>query len=187
VVIARLADCNRQTVGRARRQLEETGAIPARNRPPEPPVYTPILPKMPPEMANGLCTRAPDPDLWSSRRPAERAAAVKVCQRCPALEPCREWSLNLPVRDESTIWGGMTGAQRIRLKRRRKAYAPGSPQAGPQDRCSTCGRQLSGANLVIMKDASEREFRACRWCKLRANREAKARARARRHQAAAAP
>lgn len=84
---------------------------------------------MPPELARGLCVASPDPDLWlASTDPAKRAQAIAVCLRCPALQPCRDWSLNLPSSERGTIWGGLTYLARMRLKRQRQA-ASATPAA----------------------------------------------------------
>jgi transcription factor WhiB len=85
--------------------------------------HAPNLPVMPLELADdGLCTRHPEPDLWSSRRPSDRARAQQVCSACPVRVICQDWSLSLPVSD-SSVWGGLNHAQRLILKRHRAAQA----------------------------------------------------------------
>jgi hypothetical protein len=124
--IARAADCHKVTVGRARRQLEAEGLIPVRGRPRPPDWHAPALPVMPPELADGLCTRHPEPDLWSSREPADRAVALRVCRACPVLAVCASWSLSLPASD-STVWGGLTAGQRRPIRHRRRRQVKAGP------------------------------------------------------------
>jgi hypothetical protein len=79
---------------------------------------------MPPELARGLCVASPDPDLWlASTDPARRTEAIAACHRCPALGPCRDWSLNLPTSERGTIWGGLSHTAQIRLKKQREREA----------------------------------------------------------------
>jgi Transcription factor WhiB len=78
------------------------------------------LPKMPGQLADGLCTRHPHPDWWSSTSPAERAAAQRVCRRCPVVRICFAWALNLPTTD-TLVWAGLSAAQRRRLQRQARA------------------------------------------------------------------
>jgi hypothetical protein len=77
---------------------------------------------MPEIMAEGLCVGHPDPDLWQSEYagPARRAQAVAICNKCPALADCREWSLQLPARENRAIYGGLSANQRVQLKKQRK-------------------------------------------------------------------
>lgn len=83
----------------------------------------PRLPRQPVELADcGLCTRHPRPELWSASNHAERQAAISVCQRCPVVSICQEWSLALPDTD-LTIYGGLTTSQRIQAKRERNRAA----------------------------------------------------------------
>jgi hypothetical protein len=46
----------------------------------------------------------------------EREAARRACASCPVLEPCRAWSVCLPVTDPA-IYAGQSQAQRLRRKR----------------------------------------------------------------------
>jgi hypothetical protein len=66
------------TVGRARRQLEAEGLIPARGRARPPVWHVPALPTMPEALALGLCVNHPFPGWWTSTDPAERPGA-RVC------------------------------------------------------------------------------------------------------------
>jgi hypothetical protein len=115
--IAALIGASTGTVQRIRQRLSGAGLAPGRPGSRMPVPVIPALPPMPGAMADGLCARHPQPDLWSSSVHADRATAIKVCQRCPALAACREWSLNLPARDIGVVWGGMTGQERARMKR----------------------------------------------------------------------
>jgi hypothetical protein len=149
--IAEIAACHKGTVRKVRRQLEDEGVIPvyepdvrargqagARKRQPyqasEAVLFpTPELSEMPEIMAEGLCVGHPDPDLWQSGRgdPARRAQAIALCRQCPALLDCREWSLQLPVREQSAIYGALSAHQRIQLKkaRERERQADGAASA----------------------------------------------------------
>ena len=44
--------------------------------------------------------------------------AVRVCRRCPAVEPCLDWALE--HHQEAGVWGGRTEAERRVLLRRRR-------------------------------------------------------------------
>src|SRR5262245_9339578 len=138
------AGCSRTTVYEGRLYLERAGEIP---------VGSAIerekrsqlgeaqqdhkwleLPPRPASMARGLCVTHPDPDLW--HRPpwdhAGRAKAISVCQRCPALADCAEWSLYLPSSERYAIYGGMTALERARRRRERKQReAQAASAAGP--------------------------------------------------------
>jgi hypothetical protein len=119
--IAALTGVSRATVQRIRQRLNGAGLAPGRpgSRMPVPVIFA--LPRMPEAMAEGLCVRHLRPDLWSSSVHADRAEAIRVCQLCPALAACREWSLNVPARDRGIIWGGMTVQARAKLRRQREA------------------------------------------------------------------
>jgi DNA-binding Lrp family transcriptional regulator len=149
--IAETAGCYKRTVAKVRRQLEADGVIPryapdvrargqpgARTRQPyqasEAVLFpTPELSEMPEIMAEGLCVGHPDPDLWQSSKgdPARRAQAIALCRQCPALLDCREWSLQLPVREQTAIYGALSAHQRIQLKkaRERERQADGAASA----------------------------------------------------------
>ena len=121
--IARAAGAHKVTVSRARRQLEEAGLIPVRGRPRPPAWHVTCLPVMPEALADGLCTRHPEPDLWSSREPSDRAAALRVCRACPVQAICAIWSLALPVSD-TTVWGGLTPGRRRAIRHRLAKAGP---------------------------------------------------------------
>jgi hypothetical protein len=147
--IAEAIGCYPRTVAKVRRQLEDEGVIPAyTDRDPDParrrerqPYRPPLdllnpvpeLSTMPEIMAEGLCVGHPDPDLWQSGRgdPARRAQAIKICEACPAMLDCREWSLQLPVREQTAIYGALSAHQRIQLKkaREREGQADGAASA----------------------------------------------------------
>ena len=49
------------------------------------------------------CTTHPEPDLWTSGNPADKARAMRVCAGCPVRTRCREAG-----RAETYgIWGGV--------------------------------------------------------------------------------
>jgi hypothetical protein len=87
-----------------------------------PPVTTPV-PRMPPVLRSGRCVTHPDPGLWSApvTDPPGREAAIRLCQSCPALEPCRAWSLSLRTADDlDVILGGLDPSQRAAIRRARQ-------------------------------------------------------------------
>ena len=86
-----------------------------------PPV--PQLPPMPASLAEGLCASGRySRDLWSSHSARDRQLAIRICERCPVQRACAGWSLALPDTDRS-VWGGLTVAARVRLRRQREAAA----------------------------------------------------------------
>jgi transcription factor WhiB len=121
--LAEAAGVGKHTVRRVRLALEAAGAIPVRHTwQTHPPVWhVPDLPPQP-ELAGGLCTSHPQPDLWTSPQAADRAEARRVCRSCPLAVPCALWSLHLPDSDRA-VYGGLTPAQRRAAKRRRRARA----------------------------------------------------------------
>jgi DNA-binding transcriptional MocR family regulator len=112
--IASLIGGSRGTVARARQLLAAAGLISGRaGRTPVP--ATPQLPARP-ELDGALCATVADPGLWTSPRQADRAAAIRVCERCPVLDACRAWSMSLPTTD-SAIYAGMNASERIAARR----------------------------------------------------------------------
>jgi hypothetical protein len=82
----------------------------------------PALPPMPIELARGRCTSWPDPGLWTSARPADRSAAIRICESCPVLPACQSWAIRLPVADTS-VYAAMSSSERTRRKRQQLAEA----------------------------------------------------------------
>ena len=64
---------------------------------------------------NWFPDRAVDDGRRDQDLPADVVRALKVCSRCPVLEPCREYALDR--NEKQGIWGGMTTGDRRRLKR----------------------------------------------------------------------
>jgi hypothetical protein len=131
--IAERARCGRTTVLEARRYLEDTGLIimfraadrERRGRLDRPDWWGTLTPQ-PASMASGLCVVAGhDPDLWHPGRGGDDRGgrAIAICQGCPALADCREWSLQLPTTEKHAIYGGLTSTQRVRLRRQREREA----------------------------------------------------------------
>jgi Transcription factor WhiB len=50
------------------------------------------------------------PDRHVSSRPAQR-----ICESCPVMWPCREWSLAQPAA-LAGVWGGLNADQRRRMR-----------------------------------------------------------------------
>lgn len=77
----------------------------------------PALPA-PPDWSRGLCTTVParQRTWWSSEIRSEREAAALMCQGCPVLADCTQWSLSLPLSDPA-IYGGLSHAERRKARR----------------------------------------------------------------------
>lgn len=78
----------------------------------------PIIELPPFDFSKGLCTSVPASQAtwWTSSETALREAARSICEVCPLLTGCAEWSLSLPVTDRA-IYGAMSSIERLRLKR----------------------------------------------------------------------
>ena len=61
------------------------------------------------------CAKVGDPDAFFSIEEGARAAAAKICMRCPLREPCLEWALE--TRQEFGVLGGKTPAERRKIRR----------------------------------------------------------------------
>jgi hypothetical protein len=72
----------------------------------------------PPDWSQGLCTTVPSRmrAWWTSEIRTEREAAALMCQGCPVLAECGQWSLSLPL-DDGTVYAGMSAAERRRRVR----------------------------------------------------------------------
>lgn len=72
----------------------------------------------PPDLSSGLCVTSPPAmrHLWTSKDPADRAAAQRICTSCPVIVSCAIWALQLP--NDGCVYGGMSPAER-RSKRRK--------------------------------------------------------------------
>jgi transcription factor WhiB len=75
----------------------------------------PVLPPQPEALRDGACTTHPEPGIWASNRPSERAAAIAICRSCVARPACLAWALTLPPGDNHLIWAGLSPRQRARL------------------------------------------------------------------------
>jgi hypothetical protein len=75
---------------------------------------------MPEQLADGLCTRHAERDLWTSHALGDRARAIAVCSACPVRVICQEWSVSLPPTD-SAVYGGLWHVQRLAARRERSA------------------------------------------------------------------
>ena len=63
------------------------------------------------------------PSYFEKRREkdAREAVAKEICFRCPVLEVCREYALD--VREGHGIWGGLNEMERRAMLRQRAAQA----------------------------------------------------------------
>jgi WhiB family redox-sensing transcriptional regulator len=66
-------------------------------------------------MRRGLCTSAPDPDLWFPDPGRSAQPAIAVCTRCPVSDVCLGYALSLPA-NPAGVWGGTTEEQRRELR-----------------------------------------------------------------------
>lgn len=57
---------------------------------------------------------ADDPDAWFTRVPKQQAAAIRACDTCPLLDPCRTYGLT--VMPSHGIWGGLTTKARLKTQ-----------------------------------------------------------------------
>lgn len=63
--------------------------------------------------ADALCASSPV-DLWNSDD-NQHAEGRRVCLRCPAMVPCREYAIATP--GCLGMWGGMSERERRRIRR----------------------------------------------------------------------
>lgn len=80
--------------------------------------HPPPIPDLPPfDFSKGECTRVPPSQAgwWTSDNVFLREAAAEICQVCPLLVDCAEWSLSLPARD-TAIYGGLGAADRRMIR-----------------------------------------------------------------------
>ena len=62
----------------------------------------------------GLCAQV-DPEVWYPERGGHSHDALATCARCPVRAECADHALT--VGEEWGIWGGLTIAQRRRLRK----------------------------------------------------------------------
>lgn len=68
-------------------------------------------PAMRPDAPEPACAGL-DTELWFD--PAWGLLAVAICQQCPLMAACRDWSV--PITDLHGVWGGLTAAQRAAVR-----------------------------------------------------------------------
>jgi hypothetical protein len=84
------------------------------------PPASPPIPPQPAALREGRCVGHPAAHLWSSPLAAEQETAKLICRACPALDPCRSWSLSLRTTDDlDVILGGLTAGERAQIRRQR--------------------------------------------------------------------
>jgi WhiB family redox-sensing transcriptional regulator len=81
---------------------------------------TPDASSRPDWMHQGLCTSAPDPDLWFPEVGQSARPAIAVCARCPVAGACLGYALSLSA-NPAGVWGGTTEEERRKLRRNRAA------------------------------------------------------------------
>jgi WhiB family redox-sensing transcriptional regulator len=89
---------------------------------------------------SALCAEIGDDDLWFPEVGGSYQTAINVCERCPVLAECREWSI---VHAEKWgIWGGLTPGQR-KAARKRRGLPPPVPYKPHRSPCGTSGGYAS--------------------------------------------
>ena len=63
---------------------------------------------------DGVC-RTVDPDLWFPEAGEFGMAAKRLCKTCPVIQECLQYALD--NREKYGVWGGLGGAERLRLLR----------------------------------------------------------------------
>jgi WhiB family redox-sensing transcriptional regulator len=62
-----------------------------------------------------------DTALFFPDEEGDASAALAICAVCPVRSECLEWAL--ASRQDDGVWGGLTGRDRVRLRRQRQAAA----------------------------------------------------------------
>lgn len=62
---------------------------------------------------SALCAQV-DPELFFPDQGSNSAAAKRLCESCPVIEPCREEAIATPELDG--VWGGLTKGERRKLR-----------------------------------------------------------------------
>ena len=78
-----------------------------------------------PWSSDARCDSA-DPELFFPRDGTDNTLAKSICQTCPVRRQCLDYALE--TRQKYGIWGGMTEAQRRRLRRDGRANHPANPR-----------------------------------------------------------
>lgn len=71
-------------------------------------------------MATGLCS-VTDPEIFDEKN-GNVELAKAFCKGCVRTEQCLEYALT--THQDSLVWGGLTAAERKKIKRRRPAGRP---------------------------------------------------------------
>jgi WhiB family redox-sensing transcriptional regulator len=90
------------------------------------PVFHVVLadPEVPyPEMTGSEPCRTTDPESWFPEQGDNGLIAKRSCLDCPVLAQCRNWALANPQLADFGIWGGMSRAERIAVRRRQARQA----------------------------------------------------------------
>ena len=98
-------------------------------------------------MVKAACRNHPNPDMWFSPSPRERAAAEAICAVCPVAAACGDWA----VEKESTdgIWSGQL---LLKKPKSHRTYKHGTDSGWKRHRrlgevpCASCvqGHQRAG-------------------------------------------
>lgn len=104
--------------------------------------------------------RGADPSLFFPKPGDTRTvrAAQRICDGCPVKEQCRDFGLG----EQAGIWGGLTGKQRVQVRRMRGDGRPG-PRPGrtaPKDHRCEC--EACGSSFWAAKPGSRFCSNACR-------------------------
>jgi hypothetical protein len=83
-------------------------------------------------------------DIWFSDQPDDRAAAKRICNRCPLLTPCRRKSIALGT-DAVGVWGGWSEGNRRGWRQKQNKPRPTPRPAAPAVPLA-CGTEAALAN-----------------------------------------
>jgi WhiB family redox-sensing transcriptional regulator len=108
-----------------------------------------------PDWRHGARCTEYDPELFwpksdtSSEGIAQIARAKKVCEKCPVLEECRAWAMDLGPKLHGGVFGGLTEDERASIRRREARARAGKPvrqPLPPEGRCLAAPTQ----DLVVL-------------------------------------
>jgi len=80
-----------------------------------------------PDWRQDAACRGMDANIFFPETDEEVGPARAVCATCPVREACLEFALT--TRQTDGVWGGMSGTERRRLRRRHQERARGSRTA----------------------------------------------------------
>ncbi len=82
-----------------------------------------------------------DTRLWFPEGGSNGAKAIRVCRECPLVDACAAWSLRQPRLHG--VWGGLTEADRDRMRR-------GTPRPAPAPRPVPAVRRAESPGATVL-------------------------------------